>query len=117
MKKYEIDLKNPIFALYLDTRNVSSQSAERKIDQAKKAFSIYNNITVWVIAADRTEIVCIFDGNKNKRDNELSELIEELNNRIDILSNSRTYEDFKIKVRDWRLKSILPKDGKQEKEN
>ena len=32
---------------------------------------------------------------------------EELNEKVDILSRTNSFEDFKIEVRDWRLKNLF----------
>jgi hypothetical protein len=36
--------------------------------------------------------------------NKLVSLIKDINDRIEILSGSNSFEDFKINIRDWRLK-------------
>ena len=36
---------------------------------------------------------------------EISDLIKEINTRIDIMANSHSFDDFKINIRDWRLRS------------
>ena len=33
--------------------------------------------------------------------------IEEINEKVDLMSQSSSFEDFKIIVRDWRLKTLL----------
>ena len=68
---------------------------------------IYKNITIWVVASDETKIECVYDGKSRVRDNEISELIGEINTRIDIMSNSHSFDDFKINIRDWRLSELI----------
>lgn len=109
--KIELNLDNPIFVVYVDVSNKSTQKSEEIIIEHQKAFNIYSNITTWIVASDKTEVQCIFDGKFRNRDKELSDLIKEVNNRIDILSDSNSFEDFKINIRNWRLKNILPEDG------
>jgi hypothetical protein len=114
MKKVELNLDNPIFVFYIDTQNMPSQMAQELINRYEKAFNIYSNITTWIISSDKTEVKCIFDGKFRKRDSELSGLIEEINNRIEILSNSNSFDDFKINVRNWRLESIIDNGDKKD---
>jgi tRNA A37 threonylcarbamoyladenosine synthetase subunit TsaC/SUA5/YrdC len=49
-----------------------------------------------------TRIDCIYDGKSTN--NKLVSLIKDINDRIEILSGSNSFEDFKINIRDWRLK-------------
>lgn len=112
MEKIELNLDNPIFVFYLDVSNMSRQRVEEIILQHKTAFDIYSNITTWIIASDKTEVNCIFDGKYRNRDSELSELVKEINKRVEILSESKSFEDFKINIRNWRLSSII--DGSKE---
>jgi hypothetical protein len=37
---------------------------------------------------------------------EISNLIKEIN-RIDIMSKSNSFEDFKINIRDWRINELV----------
>lgn len=111
MEKGEINLENPIFVLYINVENISRQRAEEMIDYHKRAFN-YSNVTMWVIASDKTEVQCVFEGTRyRKRDNELSDLIREMDKRIDILSESTNFEDFKKHVRNWRLENLIKDNG------
>lgn len=112
-EKIELDLNNPIFVAYVDTVNLTRQSAEEHLRMTKKMFDIYKNITVWVIASDETKIECIYDGQCRTRDMEISDLIKEINTRIDIMSKSNSFEDFKINIRDWRISELV--NGSEEK--
>lgn len=111
MEKVELNLDNPIFVFYVNVENMSRQRAEEIIHAHRKAFDIYSNITTWIIASNKTEVQCLFDGKYRNRDLELSELIKEINSRIEILSNSNSFEDFKINIRNWRLENII--DGEE----
>lgn len=110
MEKVELNLDNPIFVFYVNVENMSQQRAEEIIHAHREAFDI-SNITTWIIASNKTEVQCLFDGKYRNRDLELSELIKEINNRIEILSNSNSFEDFKINIRNWRLENII--DGEE----
>jgi len=112
-QKIELDLNNPIFVAYVDTVNMSGQRAEEHLYRTKKMFDVYKNITIWVIAASETRIECVYDGQCKNRDMEISDLIKEINTRIDIMANSHSFDDFKINIRDWRLSEII--NGTEEK--
>jgi len=106
-KVQELDLNNPIFVFYLNVENRSRQAAQEYIENTRDHFDIYKNATIWFVAAKKDEVVCIYDGWGRVRDSELKELIEEINTKIEIMSNSHSFEDFKINVRDWRLNKLV----------
>ena len=112
-EKIELDLNNPIFTIYVDTKTLSRQSAEDYLHRTKRMFDVYKNITIWVIPSDKTSIECVYDGQCKGRDMEISDLIKEINTRIDIMANSHSFDDFKINIRDWRLSEII--NGTEEK--
>ena len=112
-EKIELDLNNPIFVAYVDTKNLTRQAAEEHLYRSKKMFDVYKNITIWVIASNETKIECVYDGQFKNRDMEISDLIKEINIRIDIMANSHSFDDFKINIRDWRLSEII--NGTEEK--
>lgn len=113
LDKIELDLNNPIFAVYVDTKNISRSAAEENLQKKRQMFDNYSNITVWVIASDQTKIECIYDGKSRVRDGEISELIKEINTRIDLMSQSHSFEDFKINIRDWRINNIIDGDNQE----
>jgi len=106
-KEQELDLNNPIFVFYLNVENKSPQSAQVYIENTKNHFDIYKNATMWFVAAKKDEVVCVYDGWGRNRDYELKDLIEEINTKIEIMSTSHSFEDFKINVRDWRLGKLV----------
>jgi len=106
-KNQELSIDNPIFVFYLNVENKSRQSAQEYIDNTRNNFDIYNNATIWFVASNKDEVVCIYDGWGRNRDYELKDLIEEINTKIEIMSNSHSFEDFKINVRDWRLGKLI----------
>jgi hypothetical protein len=112
-EKIELDLNNPIFVAYVDTVNMTGQRAEEHLYRTKKMFDVYKNITIWVIASNETKIECVYDGQCRTRDMEISDLIKEINTRIDIMSKSNSFEDFKINIRDWRINELV--NGSEEK--
>jgi len=106
-EKIEINLDHPIFVVYVNTKNVSPQVAEEHLYKTKKMFDIYKNITVWVLSSDENKVECVYDGQCRQRDMEISDLIKEINTRIDIMSKSNSFEDFKINIRDWRINELV----------
>jgi hypothetical protein len=106
-KNQELDLNNPIFVFYLNVENKSRQSAQEYIEPTKKHFDVYKNATMWFVAAKKDEVVCIYDGWGRVRDSEIKDLIEEINTKIEIMSNSHSFDDFKINVRDWRISKLV----------
>jgi len=106
-KTQELDLNNPIFVFYINVENKSRQSAQEYIEDTKKHFDVYKNTTMWFVAAKKDEVVCIYDGWGRVRDSEIKDLIEEINTKIEIMSNSHSFDDFKINVRDWRISKLV----------
>jgi hypothetical protein len=104
----EIDLDNPIFVYYINVGGLSRQRAEELISQVKDQWS-YSNVVTWIVPREQgdTKIECVYDGRIKERSEELKELIEEINEKVDLMSQSSSFEDFKIIVRDWRLKTLL----------
>ena len=112
-EKIELNLNNPIFAVYINVSGLSRQRAEESIHHLSKTMDCYSNVTMWFFPCGQmgneqeTRIECIYDGWGKSRDSELFDLIKEINTRVDILTNSKDFNDFKINVRDWRLGELL----------
>lgn len=106
-EKIELDLNSPIFVAYIDTKSLTRQAADEHLYRTKRMFDIYKNITVWVIASNETKIECVYDGQFRNRDMEISDLIKEINTRIDIMTKSNSFDDFKINIRDWRINELV----------
>jgi len=115
-KKTELDLNNPIFAVYINIDGLSRQRVEESISHMVKTMDCHSNVTMWYFACQQqeTRVECIYDGYGRNREVELSDLIKEINTRVEILSDSKNFDDFKLKVRDWRLGEVL-KNGDKEK--
>ena len=75
--------------------------------QAIESFNIYKNITVWILPSDKYHVDCVYDGKAKNRSEEINHVIEEINSRVDILSNSKNFEDFKMNIRDWRINKLV----------
>jgi hypothetical protein len=108
IEEKEIDLDNPIFVYYVNVHGLSRQSTEEQIQKLTDIFK-YKNVTTWIVPRNEgeTKIECVYDGRIKERSEELKSLIEEINEKVDILSKSSNFDDFKINIRDWRLKNIL----------
>lgn len=107
-ERIELNLDNPIFVFYICVNGMSRQRAEEYIHQVKSQFDIYSNITMWIVATDEpTKIECIYDGKGKTKDSEIAGLIEQINERITVLGQSNSFEDFKINIRDWRIDKIV----------
>jgi hypothetical protein len=114
--RIELDLKNPIFVLYVDVTGSSRQTANELICNAKSMFDIYSNVTMWIFPHNaKTKVECVYDGGSRVRNLELNDLIKVINSRVDILSQSKNFEDFKINIRDWRIDSLIKDNGTEEK--
>lgn len=100
----EINLENPIFAYYLDSRGLTRQMSEDRIYQIKKVFP--TNVTLWIVPSEQpSKIECIYDG--KLKINKLKELHEMINLICSELNNSDDFSDFKNKIRDILINNIL----------
>jgi hypothetical protein len=107
-ERIELNLDNPIFVFYICVNGMSRQRAEEYIHQVKSQFDIYSNITMWIVTTDEpTKIECVYDGKGKTKDSEIAGLIEQINERITVLGQSNSFEDFKINIRDWRIDKIV----------
>ena len=100
----EINLDNPIFVYYIDTRGQSRQVIEQLANQISRVFP--KNVTLWIVPSEQpSKIECVYDG--KLRVNKLKELHSLVNDIHSELNNSSDFSEFKIKVRDILLNSIL----------
>lgn len=104
----EIDLDNPIFVYYINIDGLPSQRVDELISGVRKNWN-FSNVVTWIVPRreGETKIECVYDGRVKERSEELKELIEELNEKIDSITNANDFDEFKIIVRDWRLKALL----------
>lgn len=104
--RVELNLDNPIFVFYICVNGMTRQRSEEYIHQVKNEFDKYSNITMWIVATEEpTKIECVYDG--KGKDVEIAGLIEQINERITVLGQSNSFEDFKINIRDWRIDKIV----------
>lgn len=108
IEEKEIDLDNPIFAYYINVDGLSRQSVDEQIQKMSDIFK-YKNVTTWIIPRreGETKIECVYDGRIKERSEELKSLIEEINEKVDTLSKSGSFDDFKIHIRDWRISNLF----------
>jgi hypothetical protein len=104
----EVDLDAPIFVYYVNVGGMSHQHANQILAEINEYWS-FPNITTWIVPRQQgeTKIECVYDGRIRERSEQLKELIDELNEKVDIMAKSGSYEDFKIAVRDWRLENLF----------
>ena len=105
MNKIKLDLDNPIFTFYVDVSQMSRQKGVEMMASIRDNMDIYENVTMWFVAGDQNKIECVYSGKRTESN--LDSLIESINERIDILSKSSNFEDFKINIRDWRLDNLI----------
>lgn len=105
MEKKELNLENPIFVFYFNAENMSRSHAEQFAYEYRESVFNYRNATFWILAADRTEIECIWPIVTSS--DALIALINEINEKIEMLSGCTSCEDFKIQLRDWKLNKII----------
>lgn len=113
MERIELNLDNPIFVVYFDGDKTPTGQIVEMVEKFKKTIDIYSNVTFWYIISNRTAIECVYDGFSRNRQTEIRDLIKQINTRIDIISKSNSFDDFKINIRDWRINELV--NGTQEK--
>jgi len=104
----EINLDNHIFVYYLDTRGITRQRLEETAHQINRVFP--KIVTLWIVPSKQpSKIECVYDG--KLRVNKLKEVhsfVSDIHNQLD---NSSDFSEFKIKVRDLLLNSILSEES------
>ncbi len=107
IEQKEINLDNPIFVYYIDTRGVTRKQIDETCHQILRVFP--KNITLWIVPSEQpSKIECVYDG--KLRVSKLKEVYSLVNDIHSELDNSNDFSEFKIKVRDLLLKNILSED-------
>jgi hypothetical protein len=103
-EKKEIDLNNPIFVYYLDTRGASRARIEEIANQINRVFP--KNVTLWIVPSEQpSKIECVYDGRlKVNKLKEIHSFVSDIHNQLD---SSSDFSEFKTKIRDLLLNSIL----------
>jgi len=108
----ELDLKKPIFVIYVNVNGRSSPKAEDMLLTVKKHFN-FSNITSWIIASDHNKIDLIWQGSDYSDTpgitniESFESLILKINDIIEILSSGTTDESLKMSLRNLTLERIL----------
>lgn len=100
-EKIELNLENPIFAFYFDSRNMPISAVDSTIQSVSRFFNRYSNITVWSFAADRTKIDCIWPGGLN--DNAIDKIVKSLKRLDTTASNS----EIRQQIRDILIEDFV----------
>jgi len=106
----EINLENPIFALYVNINNLTNSKAEVLLSKYSENFGKYKNITTWIFPSkEDTRIELIWSGSKYQKpiDSNTKNLVEHVNKVLDLLSNGTTDGAIKAGLRDLQLSKIL----------
>lgn len=108
----KLDLDNPIFVFYINVEGLSIQQSEEAVNRVISD-NQYSNVTIWwmTTTTSPSKIECVYDGGHRKRKTELIDLIKQINSRIDVLSKSTSFDDFRIQIRDWRINNLLDGDN------
>jgi len=109
MKSDQLDLDNPIFAVYLNIDGLTGEKAEYLVERYKKFFR-YDNCTFWIIAVrdQKTNIGLIWKGQKYDTDSKsIKNIYKRMSNLTEILSEGTTDDVLKQKLRDFTLNEIL----------
>lgn len=107
MEKTELNLDNPIFVVYFDADKIPREYLNKMVEEFKQKIDIYSNATFWYVGSDRTAIECVYDGFSRNRKKEITDLVKQINRRIEIMSDSKDFDDFKINIRDWRISEVI----------
>lgn len=102
----ELDLKNPIFAVYIDVRGMSKFTSSVMVGAYVDYFNKYKNITAWIMPIEgQSKIECVFNGYNSDFNKE--KIKEKINKVFDQLSVCKTYEEFRILFRNLNIENIL----------
>ncbi len=107
MEENEINLENPIFVYYFDSKSLSLQRASEYYAALSEKMSKYTNITFWIVPTDFTKIECVFDGWKS---NIYS--LKKLSDCLETIVTDPSLSEFKQKMREILIGDIL--NGKQQ---
>lgn len=104
MEDKNLNLDNPIFVVYINCEMSSSQHRDELFERCREAFN-YENATFWFIISDVSKIECVWDGKSKDTKPELSELLNKINKRLDIISMES--EEFRKEIRDLKLSDVF----------
>lgn len=96
-----INLDNPIFVYYFDSRNSPSSYVNRTLTELSEKMCNYTNITFWIVPGDFTKIECIFDGYKSNKAS-----LKMLCDCLETIATDPSLREFKIRMRDILISEI-----------
>lgn len=104
-EKIELNLDNPIFVYYFNCDNKSKQTVENCCAELIKSFSVYNNITFWIVPTDTegTRIECVYKGNGVKDYDNFIIFVKEISDLVDC----GEFHKLKSVIRSYQLKNIF----------
>lgn len=109
---HELDLENPIFVVYIDVEDSSVGAKAEKIDHYRQYLS-FSNATTWLIPTYFDKIEMIWQGSKystnpgNVKCEAYINLINEINDIVQILSEETNDSKLKEQIRNLQLKKII----------
>jgi hypothetical protein len=107
----ELNLEQPIFTIYIDTKGMSHQMANESISNINDFYSKYTNATFWIIPSNINKVELVWSGSKyqniNIKDSNLQELIKHVNDVLQILSDGTSDASIKAQLRELQLSKIL----------
>jgi hypothetical protein len=107
----ELNLKNPIFILYIDVNGYSRMKAKESLEQLKNNFS-YKNVTTWIMPIKgETKVELIWQGSKYSTNpgitNGSKNLIKHVNEFIQVIIDGSNDEDIKRNLRNLQINKIF----------
>jgi hypothetical protein len=112
----ELNLENPIFLVYINVGDMSSQRAKESIEQVRSHFS-FDNATTWIMPVkSETKVELIWQGSKYSTNpgimnfNNFENLINRFNEVIEVISNGTDDASIKQQLRNLQLKKIIDDD-------
>ena len=103
--KNELDLSNPIFVIYVNTQIATEPS--KYLNEVKSMFDIYNNVTFWIVSSDENRIECVWDAKEGDKIEEQKRLLNEINAKVKLFSESKNIEEFKMNFRNWTVDELV----------
>lgn len=106
-ERVELDLRNPIFAVYVNVGGLSRQRGVELFQDYKNNLDIYSNITMWFfLVEDKTRIELVYNGSKDTSE-AMQRFALEINKAIDLISETSDFNDFKSYIRSFRLNNLI----------
>ena len=107
-ERVELDLRNPIFAVYINTSGLTMQRKDELVQNYRDNLDVYSNITMWFFADQdvQTRIELVYNGSKDTSE-AMQRFALEINKAIDLISETSDFNDFKSYIRSFRLNNLI----------